>query len=234
MGWCAWYLLTPFGHGAFAFSGLLSCNHLCLNGESLFSCFNEFLSRSIKTSQKLFSKDLPCISWWLQQDLQPCLQGKIWDKFFAVLLYHTCIQDSGWFGEQKQGTISLKVEKYSSAWIPVQGLEEGFKDEISWCLYVISTPPQETAQRGSIEGETGSASSFHENLVKENCFCSAASPLNTVRELSTAPTWMQPLFMNVACQSRQMEVTSQWRKLLDYVLGSPTEESFDTCVTTAL
>lgn len=30
---------------------------------------------------------------------------------------------------------------------------------------------------GIIEGETAPGSSFHENLVKENWFCSAASPL---------------------------------------------------------
>lgn len=160
--------------------------------ESLF-LFQWVFEQIHKDKSKTVLKDLPCISCWLQQDLQPCLHGKIWDRnslLFFCTTYASKAQVE--FGEQKQGMISLKVEKYSSAWIPVQSLEEGFKDEkISWCLYVIGTPFQEAAQRGSIEGETASGSPLpwepgEGELLLLCCF----SLEHTVRELSTAPTWM--------------------------------------------
>lgn len=142
MRWYAWYLLVAFGQVAFTFSGLLSSNHLCLNSRSLLSCFNEFFEQIHEDKLKTVLKDLPCISCWLQQDLQPCLQARLWDRnsmLFFCTTYASKVQVD--FGEHKQSIFSLKVEKHSSAWIPVQILEEGFKDKkISWCLYVLGTP----------------------------------------------------------------------------------------------
>lgn len=183
MGWCAWYL--PFGQVGFAFSGLLSCNHLCLSGKSLFSCFNEFL-----TSQKLFSK----VCHASPADYSKICSHVFWGRFETEILCCSSVlhMDSRFrlnLENKSKAWLALKVEKYSSAGIPVQGLEKRFKDEkISWCLYVIGTPLQEEAQRGIIERETTPGSSFHENLVKKNFFFSAASPLaHSVRTCPFSP-----------------------------------------------
>lgn len=169
MGWCTWYSLATFGQVAFAFSGLLSCNHLCLNGESLFSCFNVFLSKLKKTSQKLFSKIYHASPADYSQICSCVLRGRFETEILccsSVPRMHPRLRLN--LENERKTWLVLNVEKHNSAWIPVQDLEEGFKDEkISWFLYVISTPLQKAAQRGIIEGETAPGSSFHENPVKE-------------------------------------------------------------------
>lgn len=163
------------------------------------SCFNEFLSRFIKTSQKLF---------WKICHASPADYSKICSHVFrgrfetgilrcsSVAHMHPRFRLN--LENKSKAWLALKVEKYSPAWIPVQGLKEGFKEEkISWCFYVIGTPLQEAAQRGIIEG-TVPGSNFHENLVRKNWFCCCLS-LNTEwencplspREFKPS-SWMQP------------------------------------------
>lgn len=141
MGWCTRYLLATFAQVAFAFSGLLSCNHLCLNGESLFSCFSVFLSRFKKTSQKLFSKIYHASSADYSQISSRILRGRFETEILwcsSVPHMHPRLKLN--LENKRRTWLVLNVEKHSSAWIPVQGLEEGFKDKkISGCLYVIST-----------------------------------------------------------------------------------------------
>lgn len=105
--------------------------------------------------------------------------GKIWDwnsLLFFCTMYASKVQVE--FGEHKQSMLSLKVEKYSSAWIPMEILEEGFKDEISCCLYVLGTPLQVVAGREVWREQLHQGPVSHESLgllAKESCFCSAAS-----------------------------------------------------------
>lgn len=154
---------------------------------------------------------------------------KIWDRnslLFFCTTYASKVQVQ--FGEYKQNMLSLKVGRYSSAWIPMQNLEGGSRDErISWYLYVLGTPLQVPAGSRIMEKATASGSSFlwePGGCWWRRCLCSAASSSSTQwkENCPLSPMWMWPVFMKVACQIRQQEVTSQRRKLVHSGFASET------------